>query len=197
MSGCRVKRVICKTRTGTLAHSADPDQTPQSLSRTIFPVNTQRQCTHQCCQRFDLRMQPYVIIWHCTVALIRKYATMISQESTDHFKIKDMLGAYRQGMSRSACASGIFWHDSEFQIEPMKPSLYGHRRGRSACASSHMWTPTTQISCASAQSDQGVWCPLKKSLSIVAHTYTYRDRKGSCWVKISADDILNMFSYFS
>ena len=28
-SECRVKRVICKTWTGTLANSADPDQTPQ------------------------------------------------------------------------------------------------------------------------------------------------------------------------
>ena len=28
-SECRVKRSICKTRTGTLANSADPDQTPK------------------------------------------------------------------------------------------------------------------------------------------------------------------------
>ena len=30
MSECRVKRVICKTWTGTLANSTDPDQTPQN-----------------------------------------------------------------------------------------------------------------------------------------------------------------------
>ena len=32
MSECCVKRVICKTWTGTLANSADPDQTPQNAA---------------------------------------------------------------------------------------------------------------------------------------------------------------------
>ena len=31
-SDCRVKRVICKTWRGTLANSADPDQTPQNAA---------------------------------------------------------------------------------------------------------------------------------------------------------------------
>ena len=31
-SECRVKRVICKTWTGTLANSADPNQTPQNAA---------------------------------------------------------------------------------------------------------------------------------------------------------------------
>ena len=31
-SECRVKRVICKTWTRTLANSADPDQTPQNAA---------------------------------------------------------------------------------------------------------------------------------------------------------------------
>ena len=30
MSGCHIKRVICKTWTGTLANSADPDQNAAS-----------------------------------------------------------------------------------------------------------------------------------------------------------------------
>ena len=32
ISECRVKRVICKTWTGTLANSADPDQMPQNVA---------------------------------------------------------------------------------------------------------------------------------------------------------------------
>ena len=31
-SECGVKRAICKTWTGTLANSADPDQTPQNAA---------------------------------------------------------------------------------------------------------------------------------------------------------------------
>ena len=31
-SECRVKRVICKTWTGTLANSVDPDQMPQNAA---------------------------------------------------------------------------------------------------------------------------------------------------------------------
>ena len=31
-SECRVKRIICKTWTGTLANGADPDQTPQNAA---------------------------------------------------------------------------------------------------------------------------------------------------------------------
>ena len=73
-----VKRVICKTWTGTLANSPDPDQTPQNAAsdqsphcllnyrklrikrnsltypyRTIFPAYTQRHSTYQCSQCFD------------------------------------------------------------------------------------------------------------------------------------------------
>ena len=32
ISECSEKRVMCKTRTGTLANSADPDQTPQNAA---------------------------------------------------------------------------------------------------------------------------------------------------------------------
>ena len=78
-SECRVMRVICKTWIGTLANSADKDQTAQNAAsdqdlncllklqeilrvkwnslkspfKTIFPSYTQRQSTHQCCQCFD------------------------------------------------------------------------------------------------------------------------------------------------
>ena len=84
MSECRVKRFVCKTWTrltaGTLANSADPDQTPQNAAsdqglyctqnpgrvkkclkspfKTIFLANTQRQLTHQYCQCFDLLTLP-------------------------------------------------------------------------------------------------------------------------------------------
>ena len=63
-SECRVKRVICKTWTGTLANSADSDQTPQNTGsdqvctvclnyrvkvynpfRSIFPAYTYKQST--------------------------------------------------------------------------------------------------------------------------------------------------------
>ena len=37
MSECRVKMVICKTRTVTLANSADPDQTPQNAASDQGP----------------------------------------------------------------------------------------------------------------------------------------------------------------
>ena len=71
-SVCRVKEVICKTWTGTLANSSVPDQTSQNAASdqglqcllklqdlTIkclkypFRVYTQTQSTHQCCQCFD------------------------------------------------------------------------------------------------------------------------------------------------
>ena len=75
-SECRVKRVICKTWTGTLANSADPDQTPQNAAydqvlhcclelqeikgsmKVLNPCSgpffqpTLRQSTHQCWQCF-------------------------------------------------------------------------------------------------------------------------------------------------
>ena len=80
MSNPRVpgKEVISKTWTGTLANSANPDQTPRkrrlirvctvclnyrkfrikrnslkSSFRAISTVYTQRHSTHQCCQCFD------------------------------------------------------------------------------------------------------------------------------------------------
>ena len=31
-SECRVKRIVCKTWTGTFANSADPDHTPQNAA---------------------------------------------------------------------------------------------------------------------------------------------------------------------
>ena len=76
ISECRVKRVICKTWTGTLANSADPDQTPQNAAydqvlhcflelqeikgsiKVLNPCSgpfsqpTLRQSTHQCWQCF-------------------------------------------------------------------------------------------------------------------------------------------------
>ena len=83
-SECGVMRVIGKIWTGTLANTADPDQTPQNAAsdqglhcllnkrklkvkwnslkfpfRTIFRAYTQRQSTNQCCQYFDH-------LWYCT-----------------------------------------------------------------------------------------------------------------------------------
>ena len=81
---CSVKRVVCKTWTGTLANSADPNQTNRtwrlirictvfvnsrklrmqwnslpSQSRPLFSVYTQKQSAHQCCQCFDLFQRCY------------------------------------------------------------------------------------------------------------------------------------------
>ena len=78
MSECRVKRVICKTLTGTLTNSADPDQMLQNAALirvgtvclnyrklriksnssksqfgTIIPAYTWRHSIHQCLQCFD------------------------------------------------------------------------------------------------------------------------------------------------
>ena len=81
------KKAICKTWTGTLANSADPDQTPQKAAsdqglyclrklqelrskrnsltfpfRTIFPAYTQRESIQQCCQCFDSQLL-WLSVW--------------------------------------------------------------------------------------------------------------------------------------
>ena len=87
-SECRVKRVICKTWSWTLANNIDLDQTAQkrvirvcticlnyrklrvkwnsykSPFRTILPAYTQRQPTHQWCQCFDYNLEPNYVCWN-------------------------------------------------------------------------------------------------------------------------------------
>ena len=80
------RSVICKTWTGTLTNSTDPEQTPQNAAsdqglqwllklqevrvkwnslkspfRTIFLAYTQWLSTHQCCQCFDWHLCPVLL----------------------------------------------------------------------------------------------------------------------------------------